>query len=69
MISNCRSVYSSNLCRYSRVEFVRRQANKIVHVLASFHLFIDIYKWIRDIIINEMLQLFTMKKMVVHYFF
>jgi hypothetical protein len=47
--------------RNSRVEFIRRQANEVAHVLvreatslASFHIFIDVPLCIRDIIMNEM---------------
>ncbi|GAU35225.1 hypothetical protein TSUD_205010 [Trifolium subterraneum] len=60
IIKDCRTMFNTHF-RNSRVEFIRRQANEVAHVLAreatslaSFHIFIDVPLCIRDIIMNEM---------------
>jgi ribonuclease HI len=61
IIKDCVRVYNTHF-KNSRIEFIRRQANEVAHVLArvatsiaSFHLFIDVLICIRQIINNEML--------------
>ncbi|CAJ2641086.1 unnamed protein product [Trifolium pratense] len=60
IIKDCRTMFNTHF-RNSRVEYIRRQANEVAHVLAreatslaSFHIFIDVPLCIRDIIMNEM---------------
>jgi hypothetical protein len=61
IIQDCVHVYNTYF-RNSRIEFIRRQANEVAHVLArvatslaSFHLFIDVPLCIGNIVNNEML--------------
>jgi len=61
IISSCRSLFSSVFSN-SRVEFIRRQANRVAHALArdalllsSLAVYYDIHNCIEYLIINEML--------------
>jgi len=61
IITSCRSLFC-NFFSNSRVEFVRRQANEVVHALAreatslaSPAIYYDIPTCIETLIINEML--------------
>lgn len=61
IISSCRSLFSSTFAN-SRVEFVRRQANRVAHalareamLLASPVIYYYIPNCIESLIINEML--------------
>jgi hypothetical protein len=62
VIKDCLGDYNNSYFRNSWVEFISRQTNEFVHILArvatfkaNFHIFVDISTCIINIIDNEML--------------